>query len=40
VHARARWLSYYRTGKRWMKVMQIFGGGALAFRLPLIGMKW
>jgi hypothetical protein len=38
--SRARWLGYYRAGKRWMKLVQAFGGGVLAFRLPLMGMRW
>jgi hypothetical protein len=38
--SRARWLSYYRAGRRWMGLVQKFGGGVLVFRLPLLGMKW
>ncbi len=38
--SRARWLGYYRASKRLMKLVQAAGGGVLAFRLPLMGMRW
>jgi hypothetical protein len=38
--SRGCWLSYYRAGRRWMDLVQRFGGGVLAFKLPIMGIKW